>query len=69
MPAWMVVRRVTSSRWPAVDRRPGQQWGAVGGGLRLATPEATQAPDRYEIEIASGAAHLEISAKEGGNRP
>jgi hypothetical protein len=52
-----------------VDRRPGQQWGAVGGGLRLATPEATQAPDRYEIEIASGAAHLEISAKEGGNRP
>jgi hypothetical protein len=46
-----------------------QEWGAVGGGLRLVTPEATQAPDRYEIEIASGAAHLEISAEEGGNRP
>jgi hypothetical protein len=41
-----------------------QEWGAVGGGLRLATtPEASQAPDRYEIEIASGAAHLEISAE------
>jgi hypothetical protein len=39
-----------------------QEWGAVGGGLRLATPEASQAPDRYEIEIASGAAHLEIGA-------
>jgi hypothetical protein len=46
-----------------------QEWGAVGGGLRLATPEATQAPDRYEIEITSGAAHLEISTEEGGNRP
>jgi hypothetical protein len=46
-----------------------QEWGAVGGGLRLVTPEATQAPDRYEIEIASGAAHLEISAQEGSNRP
>jgi hypothetical protein len=46
-----------------------QAWGAVGGGLRLETPEATQAPDRYEVEIASGAAHLEISAEEGGTRP
>jgi hypothetical protein len=42
-----------------------QQWGAVGGWLRLETPEATQAPDRYEVEVASGAAHLEISAEEG----
>jgi hypothetical protein len=40
-----------------------QEWGAVGGGLRLETPEATQAPDRYEIEITSGAAHLEIRAE------
>jgi hypothetical protein len=40
-----------------------QQWGAVGGELRLASPEATQAPDRYEIEIGSGAAHLEIGAE------
>jgi hypothetical protein len=31
-----------------------QEWGAVGGGLRLATPEATQVPDRFEIQIASG---------------
>jgi hypothetical protein len=46
-----------------------QAWGAVGGELRLTTPEATQAPDRYEIEITSGAAHLEISAEEGSNRP
>jgi hypothetical protein len=40
-----------------------QEWGAVGGGLRLATPEAMRAPDRYEVEIASGAAHLEIGAE------
>jgi hypothetical protein len=40
-----------------------QQWGAVGGELRLATGEAAQAPDRYEIEIGSGAADLEISAE------
>lgn len=46
-----------------------QQWGAVGGELRLATPEATQAPDRYEIEIGSGAAHLQITAEQGDNRP
>jgi hypothetical protein len=55
---------------PVADLRfDQQQWGAVGGGLRLATPETTQALARYEIEIASGAAHLEISAEEGGNRP
>ena len=53
-----------AERWMAPGR-----WGWTGGGLRLVTPEATQAPDRYEIEIASGAAHLEISAEEGGNRP
>jgi hypothetical protein len=46
-----------------------QAWGAVGGGLRLETPEAAQVPDRYEVEVASGAAHLEIRADEGGNRP
>jgi hypothetical protein len=23
MPTWVVARRVTSSRWPTVDRRPG----------------------------------------------
>jgi hypothetical protein len=40
-----------------------QEWGAVGGGLRLETPEATQAPDRYEVEVASGAAHLELTAE------
>lgn len=51
------------SRGVADLRFDEQAWGAVGGGLRLATPEATQAPDRYEIEISSGAAHLEISAE------
>jgi hypothetical protein len=40
-----------------------QEWGAVGGGLRLETPEASQAPDRYEVEVTSGAAHLEITAE------
>ncbi|HZD68380.1 MAG TPA: hypothetical protein VFA45_05525 [Actinomycetes bacterium] len=40
-----------------------QAWGAVGGELRLATPEAAQARDRYEIEIGSGAAQLEVSAE------
>jgi hypothetical protein len=63
-------------------RRPGvaarRRWGgrpalgpaAVGRGRRwvwlATTPETAQAPDRYEIGIASGAAHLEISAEEGG---
>ena len=46
-----------------------QEWGAVGGRLRLTTPEAAQAPDRYEIEITSGAAHLELGAEQGGERP
>lgn len=45
-----------------------QEWGAVGGGLRLVTPEASQASDRYEIEVASGAAGLEISAEQEGDR-
>jgi hypothetical protein len=46
-----------------------QELGAVGGRLRLATPEAAQATDCYDIEITSGAAHLEITAEGGGNRP
>jgi hypothetical protein len=45
-----------------------QEWGAVGGGLRLATPETTQAHDRYEIEVASGAAHLEISVEQAAGQ-
>jgi hypothetical protein len=45
-----------------------QEWGAVGGGLRLVTPEASRASDRYEIEVASGAAGLEISAEQEGDR-
>jgi hypothetical protein len=62
--------RLRVGRGVADLRFDGQEWGAVGGGLQLATtPEASQAPDRYEIEIASGAAHLEISAEEGSNRP
>jgi hypothetical protein len=43
-----------------------QELGAVGGRLRLATPEAAQAADRYDIDITSGAAHLEITADAGG---
>lgn len=46
-----------------------QAWGAVGGELRLETPEASQAPDRYEIEIASGAAHLEVSTEQPSSQP
>jgi hypothetical protein len=46
-----------------------QEFGAVGGRLRLESPEADGAADRYEIEIASGAAHLEIRAEEETNRP
>jgi hypothetical protein len=40
-----------------------QEFGAVGGRLRLESPQADDAADRYEIEIASGAAHLEIRAE------
>jgi len=50
-------------------RFDGQEWGAVGGRLRLETPEAAQAPDRYEVEVASGAAHLEVRAEEASTRP
>jgi hypothetical protein len=50
-------------------RFDGQEWGAVGGWLRLETPGAAQAPDRYEVEVASGAVHLEVSAEQGNNRP
>jgi hypothetical protein len=52
-------RAVDGARSLGLDRR----WAAAGH------PEAIQAPDRYEIEIASGAARLEISAEEGSNRP
>jgi hypothetical protein len=59
--AWRITVRGGVAELDADLRFDEQAFGAVGGGLRLTTPEATQAPDRYEIEIASGAAHLELS--------
>jgi hypothetical protein len=45
-----------------------QQWARSAVGCGWPPPGDHPGPDRYEIEIASGAAHLEISAEEGGNR-
>jgi hypothetical protein len=38
----------------------GQEFGAVGGRLRLESREADGAEGRYEIEVSGGAAHVEI---------
>jgi hypothetical protein len=45
-----------------------QQWARSAVGCGRPPPGGHPGPDRYEIEIASGAAHLEISAEGGGNR-
>lgn len=37
-----------------------QSFGAIGGAVRLASPGAAHAADRYEIEIAGGASNLTI---------
>jgi hypothetical protein len=37
-----------------------QEFGAVGGRLRLETPGAHGTDDRYEIEISGGAAHVQV---------
>jgi hypothetical protein len=37
-----------------------QEFGAVGGRLRLESPSAGAANDRYEIEISGGAAHVRV---------
>jgi len=40
-----------------------QHFGGVGGGIRLATPDATTKADRYEIEIAGGASKLTVATR------
>jgi len=40
-----------------------QHFGGVGGGIRLATPDATSKADRYEIEIAGGASKLTVATR------
>jgi hypothetical protein len=41
-----------------------QEFGAVGGALRLESPDAGRTEDRYDIEISRGAAHVWIAADE-----
>jgi hypothetical protein len=40
-----------------------QEFGAVGGRLRLESREAGSADGRYDIEIAGGAAHVEVTTE------
>jgi hypothetical protein len=40
-----------------------QELGAVGGRLRLESPQAGGADGRYEIEIAGGAAHVQVTTE------
>jgi hypothetical protein len=40
-----------------------QHFGGVGGGIRLATQDAPNAADRYEIEITGGASKLMVVAR------
>src|SRR5262245_16431595 len=40
-----------------------QHFGGVGGGIRLATPDAQNKADRYEIEIAGGASKLTVATR------
>lgn len=53
--AQLVVRHSASQL--AFDE---QHYGAVGGTMRIASPGAAQAPDRYEVEVAGGANELAI---------
>jgi hypothetical protein len=41
-----------------------QEFGAVGGVLRLESPGAADAGDRYEVEISGGASRLTITTDE-----
>jgi hypothetical protein len=41
-----------------------QEFGAVGGRLRLASRQAAAAAGGYEIEIAGGAAHVQVTTEE-----
>jgi hypothetical protein len=40
-----------------------QEFGAVGGRLRLESPEAGGTAGRYEIEISGGAAHVQVTTE------
>lgn len=40
-----------------------QEFGAVGGRLRLESRQAGNADDRYEIEITGGASHVQVSTE------
>jgi hypothetical protein len=40
-----------------------QEFGAVGGRLQLESSQAGNAEDRYEIEITSGASHVQVTTE------
>jgi hypothetical protein len=40
-----------------------QEFGAVGGRLRLESPRDTEADGRYEVEISGGATHVEVTTE------
>lgn len=40
-----------------------QEFGALGGRLRLESPQADEADDRYDIEISGGAAHVRVTTE------
>jgi hypothetical protein len=42
-----------------------QEFGAVGGRLRLESPQGGGAEGRYEIEIDGGASHVQVTTEEG----
>jgi hypothetical protein len=47
-----------------------QEFGAVGGVLRLESPGAADADDRYEVGVSGGASHLSIgTGQSSGPRP
>jgi hypothetical protein len=40
-----------------------QEYGAVGGRLRLASPGGSDTDDRYDIETAGGATHIQVTTE------
>jgi hypothetical protein len=46
----------------------GRRFGAVGGDLRLASPDWDQTAQRYDIDVSGGASRLEvgIGSESGG---